>query len=341
MVSVDADRYRGTRPHQIRSMQQLVPLASSLALILGLVVVSTPDRAGAQECRSGPVALDARATLVLPATFGVRGVVTGPAGSLALWSAGGEVFSIDRERSLTRTLLPDSIRPAGVALTASGFRLLDQFSGRDYLLRPDGSLEQVGQARLGMAEQLDQALWQGNGWILALRDLASRRFVVRRFFPGDAAELFRSAPSDSVKTIHRYQLTESGRGLLLTRSMAPFTVIRLDPSTGVTDTLAAPLASLERVDLPADSLAHWRALPAVALECTLLLTLSDLASDRRLLVRYGADNRIQQVTELDAPLGLITRLPGENVVLAARRAGELELVWYDWHWVREPSSPTP
>jgi hypothetical protein len=322
-------------------MRQIATLASSLALTLGLSAASPLERVAAQECRSGPVALDARATLVLPATFGVRGVVPGPSGSLVLWSAGGDLFSIDRERSLTRILLPDSIQPAGVGLTAAGIRLLDQATGRDYLLRPDGALEAVGQARLGMAEQLDQALWRENGWILALRDLASRRFVVRRFFPGDAAELFRSAPSDSVKTIHRYQLTESGRGLLLTRSMAPFTVIRLDPSSGATDTLAAPLASLERVNLPADSLAHWRALPAVALECTVLLTLTDLASDRRVLVRYGADNRIRQVTELDAPLGLVTRLPGEDVVLAARRAGELELVWYDWHWVREPSSPTP
>jgi hypothetical protein len=322
-------------------MPHLAPLASSLALTVALSAATALDRVAAQECRSGPVALDARATLLLPATFGIRGVVSGPAGSLVLWSAGGEVFSINRERSLTRVLLPDSLRPAGMAITAAGLRLLDQLSGRDYLLHTDGELEQVGQARLGMAEQLDQALWRDNGWILALRDLASRRFVVRRHFPGDEAELFRSAQSDSVKTIHRYQLTESGRGLLLTRSMAPFTVIRLDPRSGATDTLATPLASLDEVNLSADSLAHWRALPAVALDCTLLLTLTDLTADRRLLVRYGASDQVERVTELDAPLGLVARLPGEDAVLAARRAGELELVWYDWHWVREPSSPTP
>jgi len=268
-------------------------------------------------------------------------VVPGPSGSLVLWSAGGDLFSIDRERSLTRILLPDSIRPAGVGLTDGGIRLLDQATGRDYLLRPDGAIEQVGQAHLGMAEQLDQALWRRGGWILALRDLASRRFVVRRSFPGDKRELFRSAQSDSIKTIHRYQITESSRGLLLTRSMAPFTVIRLDPSSGATDTLAAPLASLDQVNLPADSLFHWRALPAVALDCTLLLTLSDLSSDRRLLVRYGAGDRVERVTELDAPLGLVARLPGEDAVLGARRAGELELVWYDWRWVGEPNPPTP
>jgi hypothetical protein len=34
----------------------------------------------------------------------------------------------------------------------------------------------------------------------------------------------------------------------------------------------------------------------------------------------------------------VTRIPGTPTLLAARRAGELELVWYDWRWIRESSS---
>lgn len=221
--------------------------------------------------------------------------------------------------------------------TPDGLRILDLQNGREYVRHPDGTFELTGQARLGMAEQIDQALWRKDGWILGLRDLASRRFVVRRFFHTDQRELFRSAPSDSLKTIHRYHLSDSKRGLLLTRTMSPFLVIRLDPASGTADTLQ----SLAKGTIPPDSLSHWRALSTVALDCTLLLTLSDLTADRRILVRYGADDRVAQATALDAPLGLMTRLPGEDAVLAARRAGELELVWYDWHWVREPSSFTP
>ena len=323
-------------------MRQPSPLVIALvpALALGASMASTGQLA-AQACSSGSVALDARATMQLPASFGIRGVATGPSGALALWSAGGEVFSINRERSLTRVQLPDSIRPVGVAITPSGFRLLDQASGRDFLLSPDGHFQLMGQAPLGMAEQLDEALWRQDGWILALRDLAARRYVLRRYVPSDNTVLFRSARSDSVKTIERYHLTESGRGLLLTRTTAPFMVLRIDPLSGARDTLAAALSPSAGVSIPAESLAHWRALPVVALDCPLLLTLSDLTADRRLLVRYGADDQVERVTELEAPLGLVARLPGEDVVLGARRAGELELVWYDWHWVREPSSPTP
>lgn len=224
--------------------------------------------------------------------------------------------------------------------TPDGLRILDQVSGREYLRHADGTIEMTGQARIGMAEQIDQALWRGDGWIIGLRDLARRQFVVRRYYHTDQRDLFRSAASDSLKTIHRYLLSDSKRGLLLTRTMSPFTVIRLDPSGGAADTLQS-LAAGPSVAIPQDSLPHWRALPVVALDCTVLLTLSDLTADRRILVRYGADDRVEHTTELDAPLGLVTRLPGEDAVLAARRAGELELVWYDWHWVREPSSLTP
>jgi hypothetical protein len=286
------------------------------------------------------VALDARATLLLPATVGIQGVATGPAGTLALWSAAGEVFSISERRALSRVALPESLHPAGMAITAEGLRFLDQASGREFLLASDGSIASLGQARLGLAEQLDQALWYRDGWILALRDLADRRFVVRRFSSGDQTEFFRSARSDSVKNIQRYHLTDSRRGLLLTRTMPPFTLIRLDLDRGRTDTLET-IAPEQAAGIQPDSLPHWRALPTVALDCTLLLTLSDLTADRRILVRYGASGRIERVTELEAPLGLMARLPGEESVLAARRAGELELVWYDWHWVREPSTPTP
>lgn len=313
----------------------------AFGLVLAIAVSGySADQLTAQACPSGPVALDARATLLLPATFGISGVAASPSGLLTLWSAAGQVFSIDQKQALTRLQLPDSIKPAGMTATPDGLRIFDQQNGREYLRRPDGGIELLGQARHGIAEQIDQAIWRKEGWIIGLRDMASRRFVVRRYYHTDQADVFRSAQSDSLKTIHRYQLSDSKRGVLLTRTMSPFTVIRLDPASGIADTLQ-PVAVGSTIEIPADSLKHWRALSTVALDCTLLLTLSDLTADRRILVRYGADDRVQAATELDAPLGLVTRLPGEDAVLAARRVGELELVWYDWHWVREPSSLTP
>lgn len=309
-----------------------------LALSVGLVLLSGRPL-GAQACRSGPVSLQARATLQLPPNNGIAGVVASPSGELVLWSPAGEVFGVDAARILTRRQFPDSIHPAGVGITPEGLRLFD-LTGREYLWKADGGVTQLGAQSFGMADQIDQALWYRGGWMVAMRDRATRTFVLRRVTAAGQTELFRSAPSDSVRSIQRYLLTESSRGLLLTRTMAPFTVLRLDPESRRVDTLDAVLGN-SAFDVPLDSLGGWRALPAVSLDCTLLLTLTDLTADRRLLVRYGAADEVEQVTELDAPLGLIGRLPGEDGVLAARRTGELELVWYDWHWVRGPSSAAP
>ena len=312
-----------------RPLQRLVALAP-LVLLLAEVTAMP-----AQVCRSGPVALSLRASLLLPKSSGVAGSALAPDGRVVLWGPSGELFLV-RDGALTQGKLPDNTRPAGMAITPDGLRFIDMIEGREYLRRDDGTLVPGAAVPLAMAQVIDEALWYRGAWYLGIRDLTRRSFVLRRM---DGAELFRSAPSDSVRTIQRYHLSPSSRGVLLTGTMAPFAVLRLDPEAPRVDTLSPVLqdAALSPVR---DSASHWRALPAVSLDCTLLLTLSDLTTDRRLLVRYGASDQVEQVTPLEAPLGLIARVPGEDAVLAARRAGDLELVWYDWHWVREPITAT-
>jgi hypothetical protein len=217
-----------------------------------------------------------------------------------------------------------------VAITPAGYRLLDRRSGREFLLGEDSVPTALRRISLPATEALDQALWDDGGWFLGLRDAATREFHVRR---GDSL-LYRSAPGDSPKTTPRYHLSLTGRGLLLIGITAPFTLIRLT-ADGRADTLARALPAEAASLIPADSLPHWRALSAVAIDCGVLVTLSDLTTDRRLLVRYSDSGRFEKVTALDAPLGLMTRLPGANAILAARRAGTLELVWYDWRWIRD------
>jgi hypothetical protein len=320
-------------------MARINSLLSSSGFALGLAAVVSAQARG-QSCDGDALALETRATLLLPATFGIQGVTAGPAGTLALWSSEGEVLLMDRARVITPHQLPDSIRPAGMVLTGEGLRLLDAVSGVEFRLAVGDTLVPANRLTLGPGEVLDQALWHDNGWILALRDLPARRFVLRRWNPAGATLLFRTEPADGIGAIPRFYLTDTGRGVILTRRTTPFDLIRVDPVDGTVHRLPAPLQG--RADLiPADSLVHWRALAAVPLDCALLVTLSDLTADRRLLVRYGKGDQVARVTPLDAPLGLVAALPGETALLAARRAGELELVWYDWHWIREPSPSAP
>lgn len=310
-------------------LQRFITLAPLL-----LLLAEGASGAEAQVCRSGPVALTLRASLQLPKNSGIAGSALGPGGAVVLWGAVGELFLIQDGR-VTEAKLPDNIHPAGMAFADGGLRFIDLMEAREYRRHEDGTLTPGARIPLPMAQVIDEALWYRGAWVLGTRDLVQRRFVLRRYDGSELTELYRSAASDSIKTIQRYHLSPSSRGVLLTGTMAPFAVLRLDPEAPRVDTLS-PVLQEAAFSAPRDSLAHWRALPAVSLDCTLLLTLSDLTTDRRLLVRYGASDQVEQVTPLEAPIGLMARVPGEDAVLAARRAGELELVWYDWHWVREP-----
>ena len=304
---------------------------SSAAPLVAMLLTGLTLASHAQDCPSGGLALEARATLPLPVTFGIEGVAAGANGALALWSAEGEVLAITTPGVLERRKLPDPIRPAGVALTPAGYRILDRQTGRDYLLGEDSVPIVLDRVTLPTTETLDQAVWQDGQWLLGLRDGASREFHVRR---GDTL-VYRSIAGPTLKAIPRYHLSPAGPGLLLTGVTAPFELIRLT-ADGRADTLAGALPMAAAALIPMDSLPLWRALPAVAIECGVLVTLSDLTGDRRLLLRYSESGRLEKVTLLDAPLGLMARLTGANAVLAARRAGTLELVWYDWRWIREP-----
>ncbi len=304
-----------------------------LHLVFGaLLALSLPSGLSAQTCLPGALSLEAGAVQALPATFGIEGVATAPGGRLALWATGGEILELDRERGVIRHHLPDSIVPIGLGIVPEGYRILDNRSGHEILLSAGDSVTWLGQVTLRKGDMVDRAVWRDDRWLLLVRQATTRRFELR--VAGTDSSLFRSAAADSLRTIPRYHLSDGAGPLLLTRYTTPFDVIRIDPATGRTDTLAPLTAG--RLDVPADSLKHWRALPTVALDCGLLVTLSDLTSDRRLLVRYNTEGGIDRITPLDAPLGLVARLPGEQTVLAARRTGDLELVWYDWHWAREP-----
>lgn len=302
----------------------------SAGAVLGSVLLAAPLHP--QTCGSDRLALAESGALALPAIAGIQGWAADRRGAVALWSVAGELLAIDAGRTLTRTWLPDTLIPAGLALSGDTVRFLDLASGREYRLVA-GSVELTGRgAALNQDIKLEQAVWLGDQWVVAVREVATRALVV---YGTNSRARYDVAPSSDPGDLRRVQLSPAGGLVLLTELMSPFRLVRLDPSSGRADTLA-PVLSHPSARALIDSLSFWRALPAVALDCAVLLTLSDLRSDQRLLVRYDAPGRVVRVTPLEAPLGMVTTL-GDASLLAARRAGELELVWYTWRWVRDPA----
>jgi len=302
-------------------------------LTISVLLLARP--AYSQACGAERLSLAEAAALPLPSTFGIQGWAADRRGAVALWSVAGELLAIDAGRSLARTRLPDTLTPAGLALSGDTLRFLDLGSGHEFRV-VEGRVQRTGGGvALGPDVLLEQAVWTADTWIVALREVATGALVIRA--AGSRAE-YRAAPSATPAELRRLQISPAGRAVLVTEVMAPFRVVRVDPATGRADTLAPVMAPPAASLIPGDSLSLWRALPAVALDCAVLLTLADLQSDRRMLARYDAAGRLVRLTPLEAPLGMVAAL-GETSLLAARRAGELELVWYSWRWVRDLADP--
>lgn len=304
--------------------------------ISAITILCALSQAGplrSQSCGAGRLDLAETGALPLPATFGIQGWAADQDGAVALWSVAGELLAINARRTLARTRLPDTLTPAGLALSGDTLRFLDLASGREFRVLA-GDVELTGLfATLDPGVLLEQAVWAGQQWVVAVREVTTGALIV---YGTGSRTRYRTAGSPEPGALRRLQLSPAGGSVLVTELMAPFRVVRFDPSSGKADTLALPLGSLGSGTVAPDSLRHWRALPAVALDCAVLLTLSDLRSDRRLLLRYDAGGRVVRVTPLEAPLGMVAALGGASL-LAARRVGELELVWYSWRWVRDPA----
>lgn len=315
----------GLSPPPPAAMRSFLIYASSL----GALTLTVVPPVQAQACGRGALALEASRVRSLPPNFGIQGTIVGPDGRVALWSSGGELLLDGVGDSIESTQFSEQMAIAGLAFgpTPGSWRVADAWTGRELVFDRDGVRRGERALALTRGQLLEQGIWREEGWLLASRDAVTRRFVVVRETARGAVPLFQSEIADSVAGISRFRMTALPAHVLLTEVRSPFRVIRVAFATGQTDTLVTP-----PLPIPSDSLHLWRALPALAIDCGTLLSVASLAGDQRLLVRWDAADQLAKVTPLAAPFGLVARLPGERALLAARRAGGLELVTYRWRW---------
>jgi hypothetical protein len=309
---------------------------------LFLAVLAAPVSAQAPGC--GSLRLDEREHVLLPASLGVNGTVAGPGNSLMLWTAEGGLFRLEPGRAVERVSIPPGVWISGVAAVpgTAVIRILDGGARSEVWVGADGRILGRNAVAIPGSEVVDQAVPVGGRWVTAARDVSARVFVVRRYDAGDSSVvLFRSAPADSVAAIPRYTITPGVGDLLVSARLAPFAVSRVAMDGSTAAGLELPLAGDRSSLIPPDSLRFWRSLGALPLDCGTVQTLSDLTSTRRLLVRYDAAGRVAAVAALDAPVGLVQSRPERQEMIAARRAGGLELVLYDWRWVRPDPVTSP
>jgi hypothetical protein len=312
-------------------------LAVHSASLVGLAAPA-PDPGGgpAASCAARRLTLEMRETLPLPPTMGIDGVAPLAGGKLLLWTADGALYRIGAGHPPSASLLPDGSPLAGATVNADGDAMVVDHSGRVFRMGSDDQAELRDSLALGPGAVVDRALAIDGGWAVAVRDLRRHIGLVVLVDRAGRREVIRTAPEDSLERIPRFALSAAGDGLYAARTTAPYTIYLVSLASGSATVFSQPLAA-GAVPLPPDSLPLWRALAAVPLDCGVLQTFASLTSDARWLVRYDPAGRVVQARALLAPFGLVAAAPGGQGILAARRAGGLELVRYDWRWSDSPA----
>lgn len=292
----------------------------------------------AQVSEPAPVLeMEEASSIVLPDSIQVSGLTATGVGTYLIWSPGQRaVFHVERTRihALGSNFL---VRPIGAALVGRDSVVEVVDAGRKSIVQLSLSGRLLNERQLDLPVIMEEAARSGTGW-----------FIGGWNAPGDLEVFFLDA-SGKPRRVHRIAREESGTGgrtaahisavdndLTITLLRPPFRVVRVNSSGSVLQIFQPQLPDpIQQEVQPLDRL--WMSLPVVGLRGGYLQTLSHLKSDRRLLIVYGADGAVLRHNAIEIPLGFISGVPNDSLLIASRVMGATEIVAYRWRW----SNTTP
>jgi hypothetical protein len=205
--------------------------------------------------------------------------------------------------------------PLAVSLEGGALRAIEMTPAALVDLEPDQT--SAVRRTLSLPGELQSALWTDGAWVVTVL--------------GDSAHLLLSVDhaTGRIDVLSELsgpkQVSSWGERLLLADLAPPFElhVREADGSIRLMFRGEAPASGAE---------GDWVALPALALDDELVLhTLSDLASDRRLLsVLREHQREAVRVREIDVPMAFVSTDPTTRRLLAIRSLNESEIVSYRW-----------
>lgn len=305
------------------------------AAVAGLWLETSKDGSAAS-----PLHLGELSSITLPDSFDVKGAHVSPQGTVLLWSV-NQPYLIVHRGTRRWTLRSSSItRPVAAVLNAGDTIVEAVDAERRAIVRLSLRGSVIGEWPLGLPWTVESAVHSESGWVLGGRDVAGNYRVVA---------LARSGARDRLLTIpaRRYRgtpvsvsLSEAGGEVFTTLLRQPHGVTRI-PAGPRRGDRPAPVATFAPPMLPDRRDGEptlWVALAVHPLERGFIRTFADLRSDQRVLAIYGADGSLLRQSRLDVPMAVLTTIPGERLLLAARRTDRLEIVFYRWRWTGVPPS---
>lgn len=304
------------------------PLRSALPLIaaaLGAVVLASRDEPPQEHAA---LRLDEADRIAIPAIGPIRAVATATDGQIAVLGRDC-VLVVDPPRG-TASCRPFAGPPVGIHLGENGrLTLLD---GTGSTVQPPDAPSEGRSPGPPHPFRIDQAVHVGDAWIVGGHDAGGIYRLHRIRTSGDAFPIT-LPPSLPPASPLPPRLGIVARGLSITAAAPPYTtaILSLDGRVAAILRPNRPWFS-EKPGEPA----QWTAQPPVDLLDGYVQTFADLASNRRIFVRYDRAGREIRRRTLDVPLALLARTADGHLVGVRQMKGK-ELVFF-----RESSeSPEP
>ena len=212
-------------------------------------------------------------------------------------------------------------------------RVVDGMSSKLLLVDASGS-RSLQRKSVGSRERLDLAAIDGDNVVWGLIDKPAR--VVKLYSSS------RRGPPRIVGNLpivlgadleHPYVLAVSGELIIASETTPPFrTTILKTNSPAITRRRILSDTVLEVMGRAGGAGALWRSLVPVVLDSAIVITLTDLTSNARILLRLSPSGEPQQAVLLNSPFGVVNAERKNSVLVGLRQAGGRELVLYRWNW---------
>lgn len=304
------------------------PSAATMPVVLCFLLAGMlfPDSMYSQE--QPKLQIEEVASFSVPDSFAVLGAHMSPSGSIILWAT-NQPYLLVEDRGSLNPLLHDSLSvPVAAALVDSDsvVEVIDAESRA--LVRVTLAGRIVSRQSITAPLAIKQARHSPLGWMLLGR-LPDSSLAVARITSNGGMQLYANASIASVRSVHMLPWNE---GVVLSAISDGYGAWAFSSPD------AAPSLTFETISLP-DELdgsksdqGLWVSLPLVQLDRGFLRTISDLRSDRRLLVLYDDAGRVIRQQALNVPFGVLAAAPESRILVAARRGQILEVVKYRWRW---------
>jgi hypothetical protein len=285
---------------------------------------------GAERAEPPPLELREEYSRQLPDSFQFVGATFSSDGSLVLWSSNRNYLLLVDEGRIQALGAAFLGKPVAAVFSAEGseIEVVDAVRSTIVVLSRQGM--RLRERRFYTSLRVSTATRIRDLWLLGGRGLNGRFALDEAGAYTSSASPGRSGSAFALHDDLPVHLSQAGGEVLLTNVNRPFAVQRFD-------SLGAPRASLSpkgidtsRTIRELTSNGRWVSLPALAASDGYLQTLSDLTSDRRILILYDSSGAARRYTVLDIPVGFVASHARRNLLAGARRTHGLELVVSAW-----------